>query len=151
LAVRQQRRGPDEQLSLPGVAGPRPQPHVLPVDRISLRTSRRLTRYVDSNRDAPRAVWDDLMPVMNKAMIVLKALDRDLHTRLTDRPNDRVLESIRHLSACDRRFDHRVVVQDPEWSARVDAYRHGRVWTVPKQRIRFRTHQVHSGRIKRGG
>jgi pyruvate formate lyase activating enzyme len=59
----------------------------------------RLSRYIDSNGDAPRAVWDALMPVMDKAMIDLKALDRDLHVRLTGRPNDRVLDSIRHLAS----------------------------------------------------
>jgi hypothetical protein len=51
----------------------------------------------------------------------------------------------------DRRFDHRVAVQDPDWSARVDAYRHGPVWTIAKQRIPFGTYQVHSGQIKTGG
>jgi hypothetical protein len=54
-------------------------------------------------------------------------------------------------SPADRRFDHRVAVQDPDWSARVDAYRHGPVWTIPKQRNTFGTHQVHSGQKKPGG
>ncbi len=70
----------------------------------------RLTRFVDSNGDAPRAVWDHLMPVMDRAMIDLKALDRDLHVRLTGRPNDRVLDTIRHLSAHGRLHEVRLLL-----------------------------------------
>jgi pyruvate formate lyase activating enzyme len=70
----------------------------------------RLSRYVDSNGDAPRAVWDDLMPVMDRAMIDLKALDRDLHIRLTGRPNDRVLGSIRHLAAHGKLHEVRLLL-----------------------------------------
>jgi pyruvate-formate lyase-activating enzyme len=70
----------------------------------------RLTRYVDSNGDTPRAVWDDLMPVLDQAMIDLKALDPDLHVRLTGRRNDRVLASIRHLAVRGRLYEVRLLL-----------------------------------------
>ena len=44
-----------------------------------------------------------------------------------------------------------VAVQDPDWSARVDADRHGPVWAVAKQQFPFGTQQVHSGQTERGG
>lgn len=58
-----------------------------------------LTTLVDTNGDAEAAVWDELAPVMNGAMVDLKALDAELHEMLTGRPNDTVLASIRHLAA----------------------------------------------------
>lgn len=70
----------------------------------------RLTRYVDSNGDVPIAGWDDLMPVMDRTMIDLKALDPDLHLRLTGRPNDRVLTSIRHLAAHGKLLEVRLLL-----------------------------------------
>ncbi|MET7396334.1 radical SAM protein [Dactylosporangium sp. NPDC005572] len=70
----------------------------------------RLTRYVDSNGDAPRPVWDALLPVLDKAMLDLKALDRGLHIRLTGRPNDRVLASIRHLAAHGKLHEVRLLL-----------------------------------------
>ncbi|WP_238015158.1 radical SAM protein [Dactylosporangium sp. AC04546] len=70
----------------------------------------RLTRYVDSNGDAPRSVWDTLLPVLDKAMIDLKALDPDLHIRLTGRPNDHVLHSIRHLAAHGKLHEVRLLL-----------------------------------------
>src|SRR6266540_2608284 len=59
----------------------------------------RLTRFVDSNGDAPPAVWDSLMPVLDRAMLDLKALDPDLHLRLTGRRNAQVLAAIRQVAA----------------------------------------------------
>jgi pyruvate-formate lyase-activating enzyme len=70
----------------------------------------RLTRYVDSNGDAPLAVWDDLIPALDRTMIDLKAFDPDLHVRLTGRPNDRVLASIRHLAAHGKLFEVRLLL-----------------------------------------
>ncbi|WP_432834121.1 radical SAM protein [Dactylosporangium sp. CA-092794] len=69
-----------------------------------------LTRYIDSNGDAPQTVWDSLIPVLDKAMIDLKALDRDLHIRLTGRPNDRVLDSIRQLAGAGRLYEVRLLL-----------------------------------------
>lgn len=107
----------------------------------------RLTRYVDSNGDAPRAVWDHLMPVMDSTMIDLKALDRDLHIRLTGRANDRVLDSIRHLATHAKLHEVRLLlvpgVNDDDqtlattaaWLRSVDA--HARVKVIG-----FRRHGV---------
>lgn len=93
----------------------------------------RLTRYVDSNGDAPLAVWDDLLPVLDQAMVDLKALDGDLHIRLTGRRNDRVLASIRHLAAHGKLYevrlllipgvndDDRTLAATAQWLREVDA------------------------------
>lgn len=62
-------------------------------DRLS-----RLTRFVDSNGAAPRRVWDELDPVLDGAMIDLKALDPEVHQRIAGAPNDSVLASLRLLS-----------------------------------------------------
>lgn len=68
----------------------------------------RLTTLVDSNGSCPTEVWDLLMPVMDGAMLDLKALDNDVHLALTGRPNNRVLDSIRHLAAHGRLFEVRL-------------------------------------------
>lgn len=69
-----------------------------------------LTRFVDSNGNATRAVWDRLLPVMDGAMLDLKALDPDVHLRLTGRGNERVLGSIRYLHAHDRLHEVRLLL-----------------------------------------
>jgi pyruvate-formate lyase-activating enzyme len=60
---------------------------------------RRLTTYVDTNGHALPRVWDELLPVTDGFMVDLKALDPEVHRRLTGRGNDLVLESIRYLHA----------------------------------------------------
>jgi pyruvate formate lyase activating enzyme len=107
----------------------------------------RLTTLVDSNGSAPRAVWDLLAPVMDGAMIDLKALDPDTHLRLTGRDNDAVLESIRHLAEVGKLYEVRLLIvpgynDDPatmtatvRWLREVD----------PQMRIKvigFRSHGV---------
>jgi pyruvate formate lyase activating enzyme len=57
----------------------------------------RLTTFVDSNGNAVRRVWDHLAPVMDGAMIDLKALDPEVHRQLTGCDNERELDSIRYL------------------------------------------------------
>lgn len=59
----------------------------------------RLTRFLDSNGDAPAEVWAQLAPVTDGAMIDLKALDDDAHLVLTGQSNVRVLAAIRDLAA----------------------------------------------------
>jgi pyruvate-formate lyase-activating enzyme len=107
----------------------------------------RLTRFIDSNGDAPQAVWDDLMPVFDRAMIDLKALDRDLHLRLTGRGNDRVLATIRHLAAHGKLYevrlllvpgvndDDRTLARTARWLRAIDA-------NVRVKVIGFRRHGV---------
>ena len=69
-----------------------------------------LTTLVDSNGSAPREVWDLLMPVMDGAMIDLKALDPDTHVRLTGRTNTAVLDSIRYLAAAGKLHEVRLLI-----------------------------------------
>jgi len=69
-----------------------------------------LTTLVDSNGSAPREVWDRLHPVLDGAMIDLKALDDDVHRRLTGSSNGSVLESIEYLNATDRLHEVRMLM-----------------------------------------
>jgi pyruvate-formate lyase-activating enzyme len=57
----------------------------------------RLTTYVDTNGHALPRVWDELLPVTDGFMVDLKALDPEVHHRLTGRGNELVLDSIRYL------------------------------------------------------
>ena len=70
----------------------------------------RLTTFVDSNGDAPLAVWDRLLPVLDGVMLDLKALDPAVHRVLTGQPNERVLASIRHLAEHGRLYEVRLLL-----------------------------------------
>lgn len=70
----------------------------------------RLTTFVDSNGNAVRPVWDQLLPVMDGAMIDLKALDPEVHQRLTGRTNERVLDAIHYLHERDRLYEVRLLL-----------------------------------------
>lgn len=70
----------------------------------------RLTRFVDSNGNAPRSTWDLLEPVMDAAMVDLKALDDDVHRELTGASNARVLASIELLAARGRLYEVRLLL-----------------------------------------
>jgi len=69
-----------------------------------------LTTLVDTNGSARREVWDRLMPVMDGAMVDLKALDEATHIRLTAAPNTRVLDSIRYLAEINRLAEVRLLI-----------------------------------------
>jgi len=71
---------------------------------------RRLTTFVDSNGSAPRRVWDLLLPVMDAAMIDLKAFDPSTHFALTGVDNEAVLESIVYLAERRRLYEVRLLV-----------------------------------------
>lgn len=73
-------------------------------------TTRRLTRFVDTNGDAPRATWDLLHPAMDAAMVDLKALDDATHRRLTGHSNARILSSIRLLSERGQLYEVRLLL-----------------------------------------
>jgi pyruvate-formate lyase-activating enzyme len=106
-----------------------------------------LTCMVDSNGACDRATWERLAPVMDGAMIDLKSLDPAIHERLTGQPNDRVLDSIRHLGSLERLYEVRLLLvgginDDPmmlrrtaEWLAAIDA-------TMRIKVIGFRHHGV---------
>jgi len=113
-----------------------------------------LTTLVDSNGTLPARGWDRLFPVMDGAMIDLKAFSDDLHQSITAHPNQPVKESIRYLSDHDRLTEVRLLVVegvtdtedelkgwaefvrdiDPDVSVRVMTFRHqgtrerARVW-----------------------
>ncbi len=69
-----------------------------------------LTTLVDTNGHAGSEIWDELSPVMDGAMVDLKAFDSDAHQRMTTRRNDRVLASIRYLSALGKLHEVRLMV-----------------------------------------
>ena len=69
-----------------------------------------LTRLVDSNGAAPEHVWLDLAPVMDGAMIDLKALDADTHLSMTGQANDEVLASIRLLASIGKLAELRLLL-----------------------------------------
>lgn len=107
----------------------------------------RLTCFVDSNGAAPTAVWDDLDPVMDGAMIDLKAFDDDVHRRMTAQPNAPVLRSIEHLAARGKLHEVRLLllpgVNDaPEHLARTAAWLRGVDPDVRVKVIGFRCHGV---------
>jgi pyruvate formate lyase activating enzyme len=69
-----------------------------------------LTRFVDTNGDAAPLVWDALAPVMDAAMVDLKAVDADVHRFLTGRSNERVLESIEQLAGLGKLHEVRLLL-----------------------------------------
>ncbi|RNM16993.1 radical SAM protein [Nocardioides pocheonensis] len=71
---------------------------------------RRLTTYVDTNGHALPRVWDALLPVTDGFMVDLKALDPDVHRRLTGRGNGLVLDSIRYLHDRNRLAEVRLLL-----------------------------------------
>jgi pyruvate-formate lyase-activating enzyme len=107
----------------------------------------RLTTFVDTNGSAPRAVWDDLLPVTDGVMVDLKALDPQVHTYLTGHANDLVLESIPHLARARKLHEVRLLLvpgvnDSPEQLGRTAA------WLLsvdPELRVKvigFRAHGV---------
>jgi pyruvate-formate lyase-activating enzyme len=70
----------------------------------------RLTRFVDTNGDAPRSTWDELDSVLDGAMVDLKALDPDTHVRLTGHGNQRILDSIRLLAERGKLYEVRLLL-----------------------------------------
>lgn len=93
---------------------------------------RHLSCFVDSNGACSLSVWDDLMPVMDGAMIDLKCLDPVIHERTTGMDNAAVLASIQHLQALGLLYEVRLLLMagvndDPDllrstadWLASVD-------------------------------
>lgn len=106
-----------------------------------------LTTFVDSNGAATVATWNLLIPVMDGAMLDLKALDDDVHRRLTGRSNRRVLTSIRHLARARRLFEVRLLLV-PGVNDSPDQLRRTAEWLLsldPAVRVKvigFRTHGV---------
>lgn len=110
----------------------------------------RLTRFVDTNGDATREVWDRLLPVTDGVMVDLKCLDPEIHRRITGSSNARTLRSIEHLAVAGRLHEVRLLMlpgvnDDDEllaatgrWLAEID----------PRMRLKvigFRHHGVRPG------
>jgi YjjW family glycine radical enzyme activase len=86
-----------------------------------------LTTLVDSNGSAPTQVWDKLMDVMDGAMIDLKALDPDVHIRLTARGNEDVLRSIEYLAERGKLAEVRLLIV-PGYNDGPDDARRAATW-----------------------
>lgn len=69
-----------------------------------------LTRFIDSNGDAPSYVWEALAPFTEGVMVDLKALDPVVHQQLTGRGNETVLASIRQLARLERLHEIRMLI-----------------------------------------
>ena len=69
-----------------------------------------LTCFVDSNGDTNLPIWDVLIPVVDAAMIDLKALDPDVHRLLTAADNAKVLATIEHLAARGMLYEVRLLM-----------------------------------------
>ncbi|MEA3502168.1 MAG: YjjW family glycine radical enzyme activase [Actinomycetota bacterium] len=109
-----------------------------------------LTTLVDTNGSAPLALWDKLAPVMDGAMVDLKALDEITHIKLTGAANGSVLESIRHLASIDRLSEVRLLIM-PGYNDDGASIRNTTSWlhsVDPDMRIvviGFRNHGVRPG------
>lgn len=107
----------------------------------------RLTTYVDTNGHALPRVWDELLPVTDGFMVDLKALDPEVHRRLTGRDNALVLDSIRHLHEHGRLAEVRLLLV-PGFNDSVDQLARTADWLTeldPRMRvvvIGFRPHGV---------
>lgn len=69
-----------------------------------------LTRFLDSNGDAPVEVWQRLVPLLHGVMLDLKALDDERHLILTGHSNRRVLEALDLLAAAGRLEEVRLLL-----------------------------------------
>ena len=104
---------------------------------------------VDSNGATPRDVWRRLMPLIDGAMIDLKALDPETHHLLTARPNDQVLETISLLAAAGLLEEVRVLAMpgyntSPARVAETARWLDANAPGVPVKLIAYRHHGVRS-------
>jgi len=107
----------------------------------------RLTRFVDSNGAAEASVWDELDPVMDAAMIDLKAFDDDVHRSMTGMSNEPVLETIRLLAGRGKLHEVRLLMvpgvnDDQAMVRRTAAWLHDVDPAMRVKVIGFRCHGV---------
>ncbi|MCW7553921.1 YjjW family glycine radical enzyme activase [Endozoicomonas gorgoniicola] len=69
-----------------------------------------LTCLIDSNGYLPLSAWKSVLPVMDGAMIDLKAMDADLHKWLTGRDNFRVFQTIEYLASVSKLIEVRLLI-----------------------------------------
>ncbi|MGI9643058.1 MAG: YjjW family glycine radical enzyme activase [Acidimicrobiia bacterium] len=108
-----------------------------------------LSILVDTNGAATTETWDRLMPLMDGAMIDLKALDPTIHHILTARDNTQVLESIRYLASHQKLSEIRVLAM-PGYNTDEQSATETAAWIaavapdLPIKLIGFRHHGVRS-------
>lgn len=113
----------------------------------------RLTTLVDSNGTLDTAGWQHLAPVMDGAMIDVKAVDPQIHRRITGSGNAAVLRSVRTLYDLDRLHEVRLLVIEgltdtPDELARYAGFLAGIDPTIPLRTMGFRHHGVRAkGRV----
>ncbi|MCK4261193.1 MAG: YjjW family glycine radical enzyme activase [Halanaerobiales bacterium] len=69
-----------------------------------------LTNFIDSNGTATIDQWESLLPVMDGAMIDLKALDSKVHFELTGIDNESVLATISYLYSRGKLHEVRLLI-----------------------------------------
>lgn len=86
-------------------------------------TLNHLTCLVDSNGELGQRGWEKLLPVMDGAMLDLKAWHSDRHRFLTGRDNQRILHSIRFLAAQGKLAELRLLLipQHSDYLQHIDA------------------------------
>jgi YjjW family glycine radical enzyme activase len=121
------------------------QPHfVLEWFRL-VKMSSSLTTLVETNGCIAVSVLEQLVPVLDYAMVDLKVMDPDLHRRLTGRGNEMTLKAIRFLAARGILQAVRVCVV-PDYSDSLEnAIETARFLTqldphIPLRFLRFRAH-----------
>jgi pyruvate formate lyase activating enzyme len=107
----------------------------------------RLTRYIDSNGCANDETWDQVLPETDGVMLDLKALDVQVHERLTGHDNSQVLRSLDRLAAQDKLVEVRLLVvpgfnDSEDQLRRTGAYLGEHAPGVPVKVIGFRPHGV---------
>lgn len=83
-----------------------------------------LTTLVDTNGTLPPARWKPLLPVLDGAMVDLKAASPALHQQLTGHDNTQVKETIRFLAAAGKLAEVRLLVVEGV----TDTASHLRAW-----------------------
>ncbi len=69
-----------------------------------------LTNFIDSNGTATISEWESLLPVMDGAMIDLKALDPKVHLKLTGMSNEKILTTISYLYGKGKLYEVRLLI-----------------------------------------
>ncbi|MBU2709564.1 YjjW family glycine radical enzyme activase [Zooshikella harenae] len=72
--------------------------------------TKHLSIYIDSNGSLPISRWELLDDYYDKAMIDLKAIDDELHKKITGRSNNRVCKTINYLAGKDKLYEIRYLL-----------------------------------------
>ncbi len=69
-----------------------------------------LTAFVDTNGFIPFSQLEELVDIIDMAMVDVKSFDPDEHRMLTGKDNSTVLENIRYLSSLNKLYEVRTVI-----------------------------------------